>query len=59
MLEKKSSYETFGIFLTSELDKAKEKYGEAISDKLQRKLNMCLLEYLDELESDVTITSKF
>lgn len=54
MLEKKSSYETFSIFLTSELDKAKEKYGEAIADKLQRKLNMCLLECLDELEADVT-----
>lgn len=50
-IETESSYQKFCNFLASELEKIKEKRGEDAADRVQRKLNMCLLNELDELQN--------
>lgn len=53
--ENETPYHVFGQFVTSELLKLKETRRSSVADSIQRKLNRCLLNELDNLESNKAI----
>lgn len=55
LLESESPYQKFGGFVVAELDKLKATNGQAAADKLQRNINMCIYNTLDELQTQTTV----
>lgn len=50
--ETESSYQKFSNFLASELEEVEKNQGATAANKIQRKLNICLINCLDELEAE-------
>lgn len=50
-METESSYQKFSNFLASELEEVEKNHGATAAKKIQRKLNVCLINCLDELET--------